>query len=154
MSDTQFGGPNAQEPTGRKPDGRCPLNRLSPDRQAAVADYAASHTPPETVEWLNRDSQRSKLKLGLEVIAQGFRDNPEAREHYEQACKMIEPGCPPEETPQTHKPPVKWAFEPKCAEMCGNVRKKIKNENEPGDHTSYFILHASYFTLDSAWPGD
>jgi hypothetical protein len=52
MDETQFGGPDAQEPVGRKPDGRCLLNRLSPDRQAAVADYAATHTLPETVEWL------------------------------------------------------------------------------------------------------
>ncbi|HXP63789.1 MAG TPA: hypothetical protein VN829_25000 [Dongiaceae bacterium] len=51
----------------RKPDGRSQLNRLSPDRQAAVADYAASYTLPETVEWPNTDSQRSKLKLGLDV---------------------------------------------------------------------------------------
>ena len=36
----------------RKPDGRSQLNRLSKDRQAAVADYAARHTLPETVEWL------------------------------------------------------------------------------------------------------
>ena len=50
MNEIQFGGPNAQEPIGRKPDGRCLLNRLSPDRQAAAADYAASHTLPETVE--------------------------------------------------------------------------------------------------------
>ncbi|HXP61545.1 MAG TPA: hypothetical protein VN829_13695 [Dongiaceae bacterium] len=37
----------------RKPDGRSQLNRLSKDRQAAVADYAARHTLRETVEWLN-----------------------------------------------------------------------------------------------------
>ena len=36
----------------RKPDGRAQLNRLSKDRQAAVADYAARHTLPETLEWL------------------------------------------------------------------------------------------------------
>ena len=66
MDETQFGGPDAQEPVSRKPDGRSQLNRLSPDRQAAVADYAASHTLPETVEWLNKDSQRSKLMLGLD----------------------------------------------------------------------------------------
>jgi hypothetical protein len=37
----------------REPDGRSQLNRLSKDRQAAVADYAARHTLPETVQWLN-----------------------------------------------------------------------------------------------------
>ena len=89
MDETQSGGPNAQEPVSRKPDGRCQLNRLSPDRQAAVADYAATHTLPETVEWLNKDSQRSKLKLGLELIAEAFRDDPKARKLYEQACKII-----------------------------------------------------------------
>jgi len=36
----------------RKPDGRSRLNRLSKDRQAAVADFAARHTLSETVEWL------------------------------------------------------------------------------------------------------
>jgi len=85
MDATQFGGPNAQEPIGRKPDGRCQLNRLSPDRQAAVADYAASHTLPETVERLNTGSRRSKLNLGLELIAEAFRDHPEALKLYEQA---------------------------------------------------------------------
>ena len=100
MDETQFGGPNAQEPMNRKPGGRSQLNRLSPGRQAALAGYAATHTLPETVEWLNTDSQQSKLKLGLEPIAQGFRDHPEALEHYEQACKMIDPECPPEETPK------------------------------------------------------
>jgi hypothetical protein len=94
MDATQFGGPNAQEPIGRKPDGRCQLNRLSPDRQAAVADYAATHTLPETVEWLNQDSQRTKLKLGLELIAEPFRDDPKARKLYEQACEMIDPASP------------------------------------------------------------
>jgi hypothetical protein len=34
----------------RKPDGRSQLNRLPKDRQAAIADYAARHTLPETVE--------------------------------------------------------------------------------------------------------
>jgi len=43
---------DAQEQMYRKPDGRSQLNRLSKDRQAAVADYAARHTLPETVEWL------------------------------------------------------------------------------------------------------
>jgi len=104
MSETQFGGPNAPEPASRKPDGRSQFNRLSPDRQAAVADYAASHTLPKTVEWLNTDSQRSKLKLGLELIAEASRAHPEALEHYEQACKMIEPECPPEETPKPTNP--------------------------------------------------
>ena len=220
MAETQFGGPNAQEPVSRKPDGRCQLNRLSPDRQAAVADYAAGHTLSETAEWLknlgwapepgattqagpgdtlsppddpqdtaisrsalarwlpgyrmrqecaqnhdsvgaliqhlrsanpawtpgevhqaaqtffealaiqrhetrlwaltqrldlrraqlalatakNKQSQQSKLKLGLEVIAQGFRVHPEARELFEQACKIIEPECPPQETPKSTDP--------------------------------------------------
>ena len=36
----------------RKPDARSQLNRLSKNRQAAVADYAARHTLPETIEWL------------------------------------------------------------------------------------------------------
>jgi hypothetical protein len=36
----------------RKPDGRSRLNRLSKDRQAAIADYAARHTLLETVQWL------------------------------------------------------------------------------------------------------
>ena len=36
----------------RKPDARCQLNRLSEDRQAAVADYAARHTLTETIQWL------------------------------------------------------------------------------------------------------
>ena len=229
MDETQFGGPDAQEPFGRKPDGRCLLNRLSPDRQAAVADYAASHTLPETVEWLknpawppepgdttqagpgavpsplsphdppihqstnppihqppghpqqpavsrsalarwlpgyrlrhrcaqnrnsvgaliqelrsarpawtpdevhqaaqtffealafqrqeprlwaltqrldlrraqlelsatkHKDSQRTKLKLGLDLIVEAFRDNPKALKLYEEACDMIEPECP------------------------------------------------------------
>jgi len=221
MDETQFGGPDAQEPFGRKPDGRCLLNRLSPERQAAVADYAASHTLPETVEWLkhpgwppepgdttqagpgetpsppghpqqptvsrsalarwlpgyrmrqrcaqnlnsvgalikelrsarpawtpdevhqaaqtffealafqrqeprlwaltqrldlrrvqlelsatkHQHSQRSKLKLGVEVIAKAFRDNPEALKIYEQACDMIAPARPPEEPPDPTTPP-------------------------------------------------
>jgi len=221
MTETQFGSPGAQGPTGRKPDGRCLINRLSPDRQAAVADYAASHTLPETVEWLknpgwppepgdisqagpgdtpsppghppetavsrsalarwlpgyrlrqrcaqnrnsvgalikelrsarpawtpgevhqaaqtffealalqreeprlwalnqrldlrraqlkfsatkHHDSQRSKLKLGLEVIAKAFRANPAARKHYERACEMIDPDRPAQETPEPTKPP-------------------------------------------------
>jgi hypothetical protein len=76
MNETQFGGPNAREPSGRKPDGRSQLNRLSPDRQAAVAHYAATHTLPETAEWLNDDSQRSKLKPGLEAVAEAFATTP------------------------------------------------------------------------------
>ena len=75
----------------RKPDGRSQLNRLSPDRQAAVADYGASHTLPETVEWLNGGSQRSKLKLGLEVIAEALRDHPEAQELYERFSLSLPP---------------------------------------------------------------
>jgi len=47
MNEIQFRDPNPPEPIGRKPDGRSLLNRLSPDRQAAVADYAATHTPPK-----------------------------------------------------------------------------------------------------------
>ena len=129
MNETQFGGPNVEEPVGRKPDGRSQLNRLSKDRQAAVADYAATHTLPETIEWLNKDSQRSKLKLGLEVIAEVFRDHPEAlklyeqackiigldltrgagfqpaSQHYEQACNMIDVDRPPEEPPEPTTPP-------------------------------------------------
>jgi len=221
MDETQFGGPNAQEPVSRKPDGRCELNRLSPDRQADVADYAASHTLPETVEWLknpgwppepgdttqagpggtpsppghpqetavsrsalarwlpdyrlrqrcaqnrnsvgalikelrsarpawtpdevhqaartffealavqreetrlwaltqrldlrraqlelsttkHQDSQRSKLKLGPELIAGAFRDNPEAFKHYEQACKITGIDGPPEEATESTDPP-------------------------------------------------
>jgi len=105
MNETQFGGPNAQEPLSRKPGGRSQLNRLSPDRQAAVADYAASHTLPETVEWLNTGSQRSKLKLGLEVIAEAFRDHPEAFKHYEQACKITGIDGPPEEATESTDPP-------------------------------------------------
>jgi hypothetical protein len=104
MDGTEFGGPNAQEPVSRKPDGRCQLNRLSPDRQAAVADYAASHTLPETVEWLNSGSQRSKLKLGVEEIAEALRDHPEALELYEKARKVIDPECPPEATPKSTNP--------------------------------------------------
>jgi len=221
MIETQFRGPNAQEPIGRKPDGRCLLNRLSPDRQAAVADYAATHTLPETVEWLknpgwppepgdinqaapgdtlsppghpqetavsrsalarwlpgyrmrqrcaqnrnsvgalikelrsarpawtpdevhqaaqtffealavqreetrlwaltqrldlrraqlalstakNEQSQQSKLKLGLELIAEAFSDNPQARKLYEQACEMIAPPSPFEDAPEPTTPP-------------------------------------------------
>jgi len=105
MSETQFAGPNGQEPIGRKPDGRCQLNRLLPDRQAAVADYAATHTLPETVEWLNGSCQQSKLKLGLELIAEAFSDNPQARKLYEQACEMIDPASPFEEAPEPTTPP-------------------------------------------------
>ena len=119
MTETQFGGPNVQQPTGRKPDGRCLLNRLSPDRQAAVAHYAATHTLPETVEWLNHDSQRSKLKLGLEAIAEAFRDHPEALKLYEQACEIVDPGCPPEEATQSTNPCKDPAREPKSPKNQG-----------------------------------
>ena len=119
MTETQFGGPNARQPTGRKPDGRSLLNRLSPDRQAAVEDYAASHTLPETVEWLNDDSQRSKLKLGLEVAAEAFRDHPEALKLCEQACEIVDPGCPPEEATQSTKPCQDPAREPKSPDNQG-----------------------------------
>jgi hypothetical protein len=52
----------------------------------------------------HEDSQQSKLKLGLELIAEAFRDNPEAREHYEQACKLVGLECPPEENPKPTNP--------------------------------------------------
>jgi hypothetical protein len=104
MNATQLEDRNVREPISRKPDGRCQLNRLSPDRQAAVAGYAASHTLPETIERLNKDSQRCKLKLGLELIAEAFRDHPEALKLYEQACQIFDPGSPPEEAPESTNP--------------------------------------------------
>ena len=39
--------------TNRKPDARCPLNRLPPSQQDAVAEFAASHSLTQTVRWLN-----------------------------------------------------------------------------------------------------
>jgi len=37
-----------------------------------------------------KESLRSKLRMGLELIAEAFRDNPQAMEFYEQACALID----------------------------------------------------------------
>jgi hypothetical protein len=39
----------------KKPRGDSPLNRLGPDRQQAIADFADTHTLDETVKWLRDD---------------------------------------------------------------------------------------------------
>jgi len=134
----------------RKPDGRSQLNRLSKDRQAAVADYAAlvrnlraakpAWTPDEVRQaaqaffealaldrqetrlWAltqrldlrraqlelttakHKESRRSKLRMGLDAVAEAFRHHPEAHKLYEQAVKLIGAGDPPEEPPKTTNP--------------------------------------------------
>lgn len=37
-----------------------------------------------------KESLRSKLRMGLELIADAFRDNPQAMKFYEQACALID----------------------------------------------------------------
>jgi len=37
-----------------------------------------------------RESLQSKLRMGLELIAEAFRDNPQAMTFYEQACALID----------------------------------------------------------------
>ena len=37
-----------------------------------------------------KESLRSKLRLGLDVIAEAFRENPQAMKLYEQACALID----------------------------------------------------------------
>jgi hypothetical protein len=37
-----------------------------------------------------RESLRSKLRMGLELIAEAFRESPQARKFYEQACALID----------------------------------------------------------------
>jgi hypothetical protein len=112
MNATQVGGPSAEEPVGRKPDGRCQLNRLSPDRRAAVADYAASRQKNQSdcssysaLATKHKDAQRSKVKLGPDLIAEAFRDNPQALKIYEQACDMSDVDRPREEPPEPTTPP-------------------------------------------------
>src|SRR5208337_2663398 len=39
----------------KKPRGDGVLNRLTPERQAAVIEYAAGHTLAETIAWLKAD---------------------------------------------------------------------------------------------------
>ncbi len=37
-----------------------------------------------------KESLRSKLRMGLEVIAEAFREHPQAMKFYEQACSLID----------------------------------------------------------------
>jgi hypothetical protein len=48
---------------------------------------------------------RSKLRMGLDTIAEAFRENPQAFKLYEQATQLIDPDYAQEPTTQTKNTP-------------------------------------------------